>query len=129
MIDTNVLISASLFPNSKIGQLIRPLSDKHTIVLCTVIIDELRDVYKRKFFDKMQVLDQFLNELCFETVYTPKLIETMPHVRDKKDTPILAAAILENIDILVTGDKDFSEIDIKRPEILTPLELITRMNY
>jgi len=120
MIDTNVLISASLFPKSRLGQAIKPLSDKHTIVLCTTIIDELHDVYNRKFPDKLYALEQFLKEFSFETVYTPKISENVPQVRDRKDTPILASAILEDVDVLISGDSDFSDIEIERPEILSP---------
>lgn len=49
IIETNVLISASLFPKSRLGQAIKPLSDKHTIVLCTTIIDELHDEFLAKY--------------------------------------------------------------------------------
>jgi len=126
MIDTNVLISASLFPKSRLGQAIKPLSDKHTIVLCTTIIDELHDVYSRKFPDKLYVIEQFLKELSFETVYTPKIPENIPQIRDKKDIPILTSAILEDVDVLITGDSDFSDIEIERPEILSPTAFLTK---
>jgi len=126
MIDTNVLISASLFPKSRLGQEIKPLSDKYTIVLCTTIIDELHDVYNRKFPDKLFALEKFLKEFSFETVYTAKISENVPQVRDKKDTPILATAILEDIDVLITGDGDFAAIEIERPEILSPAEFLAK---
>ena len=72
MIDTNVLVSASLFPKSRLGQAIKPLSDKYTIVLCTTIIDE------------------------------------------------------ENVDVLITGDNDFSCVEIERPEIFSPAEFLDK---
>ncbi|MDR0491422.1 MAG: PIN domain nuclease, partial [Oscillospiraceae bacterium] len=65
-------------------------------------------------------------EFNFETVCTPEFFENVPQVRDKKDTPILASAILENVDILMTGDGDFSSMGIKRPEILTPAEFLAK---
>lgn len=37
---------------------------------------------------------------------------------------MLYTAIIEDVDILVTGDKDFSDIDVERPEIMTPAEFI-----
>jgi len=126
MIDTNVLVSASLFPKSRLGQAIKPLSNKYSIVLSTTIIDELHDVYSRKFPDKLFALELFLKEFSFETVYTPKISENVPQVRDKKDTPILATAILENVDVLITGDGDFSSLEIERPEILSPAEFLAK---
>jgi predicted nucleic acid-binding protein len=53
------------------------------------------------------------------------LSETIPEilggvaVRDTKDNPILASAIFADVDVLVTGDRDFEGLDIERPEILT----------
>ncbi len=38
------------------------------------------------------------------------------------DYPVLNTAIIEDVDILVTGDKDFSDVEIEKPEILTPSE-------
>jgi len=126
MIDTNVLVSESLFPKSRLGKAIKPRSDKHTIVLCTTIIDELHTVYNRKFPDKIYALEQFLKEFSFETVYTPNISENVPQIRDKKDTPILASAILEDVDILITGDSDFYDVKIDRPEILSPAEFLAK---
>jgi len=126
MIDTNVLVSASLFPKTRLGQAIKPLSDKYTVVLCTTIIDELYDVYNRKFPDKLFALEQFLKELNYEIVSTPKIYENVPQVRDNKDTPILASAVREDIDVLITGDNDFLDIIIERPEILSPSEFMAK---
>jgi predicted nucleic acid-binding protein len=47
-------------------------------------------------------------------------------MRDIYDYPILATAILEDIDVLITGDKDFAAVDIERPEILTPTEFLSK---
>jgi len=38
--------------------------------------------------------------------------------------PVLVSAIQEDVDILITGDKDFSDIEIEKPEILTPSEYL-----
>ena len=40
-------------------------------------------------------------------------------MRDAKNSPILATAIMESIDIFLTGDKDFLVLDIDMPEIMT----------
>ena len=126
MIDTNVLISAALFRNSKLAQSVIEVSEKHTVILCSQIIDELHEVFNRKFTDKLIALEIFLTELSYEMVYTPVYYEDIPQLRDSKDTPILAAAIYEDVDVLITGDKDFSNLDIDRPEILTPAEFLSK---
>lgn len=83
------------------------------------MLDELKVVIKRKFSEKFDLLDQFIQELPFSLAYTPERIDAKkyPEIRDKKDLPILVTAILEDVDILITGDAD---VDIEQPEILTP---------
>lgn len=43
-------------------------------------------------------------------------------MRDTKDLPILVTAILESVDVFVTGDKDFLVLDIDMPDIVTMAE-------
>lgn len=73
------------------------------------MIEELRLVTERKFPAKRKFLDRFFMELPFELVYTPKEpdLNEFPEMRDVKDSPILATAIMEGIDVFLTGDKDF----------------------
>lgn len=47
-----------------------------------------------------------------------------PEMRDVKDSPILATAIMEGIDVFLTGDKDFLVLDVETPEILTMKEFL-----
>ena len=105
------------------------LTDEHQIVVCDYVIEELRLVVARKFPMKKMWLDQFFRELPFELVYTPKEIELseFPIIRDAKDYPILATAILENVDIFITGDKDFLVLeDVETPEIVTMVEFLNK---
>ena len=128
MIDTNVLISMIFFPNEQMNKLKRIICDKCYIVLCSYVIEELQCVVERKFKTMSIALDIFLESLPYELVYTPKFfdINKYPQVRDKKDAPILVTAILEDIDILLTGDRDFSPVEIERPEIMTPAMFIKK---
>lgn len=128
MIDTNVLISIIFFPSVPMNELKTKLCMRHTIVLCSHIVEELSRVTKRKFAHKLKDLDDFLKELPYELVYTPVFFEKdkIPEMRDIHDYPILAAAIFEEVDLLITGDKDFAVIDVERPEILTPAEFLSK---
>lgn len=122
---------AILFPNSKLSLLIWDITEKHELVLCSHIIEELHIVFERKFKDKIKCLDDFLSELTYELIYTPKKIDisNYPSIRDPKDLPILISAINNNIDIFITGDKDFQDIKIDIPVIKTPNDyLINRTN-
>lgn len=121
MIDTNIFISIIFFPSVQTKYLVRKLTENHQIVICDYVVEELQFVVNRKFPNKRKALDDFFLELPFELVYTPKEIdfEKFPEMRDQKDTPILATAIIEGVDVLLTGDKDFLALNIKFPEILT----------
>lgn len=123
MLDTNVLISALLFPGSKIDAMMNYIFTQHQLVLSSYVVDELKQVVKRKFPNKEMAVNNLLTFMSFEYVYTPNEIESnLFDIRDAKDYPVLYTAIIENVDILVTGDKDFSDIDIDKPEIMTPTQ-------
>lgn len=130
MIDTNIIISAILFPNSAPSKFIEEVTSKHTIVLCSYIIDELHRVFNKKFKDKLLYLEKFLSKFSYELIYTPLDIEIdkYPKIRDIADLPILVSAIIEDVDIIVTGDKDFFDIDIEKPDIITVKEYFENYN-
>ena len=127
MLDTNILISALLFPNERMNRMIEFISLNHDLVLSSYVIDELKAVVIRKFPSKKAIIDKLLTRMSFELVYTP---ENIPNeifdIRDKKDYPVLYTAIIENIDILITGDKDFADVTVLSPEICTPVVFIER---
>ena len=45
-------------------------------------------------------------------------------IRDSADYPVLYTAIVENVDILITGDKDILTVAGEKPEIMTPAEFL-----
>ncbi len=128
MLDTNIFISMIFFPSIQTREFANKLAESHHIVVCDYVIEELRLVVERKFSAKRTFLDRFFMELPFELVYTPKILDTneIPVIRDKQDVPILATAILEDIDVLVTGDKDFLVLDVETPEIMTMKEFLEK---
>jgi len=128
MLDTNIFISMIFFPSAHTRELARKLTGGHQIVVCDYVIEELRLVTDRKFPAKRSFLDRFFMELPFELVYTPKMLDLkeFPEMRDAKDSPILATAIMEGIDVFITGDKDFLVLDVDMPEIVTMTEFQER---
>jgi putative PIN family toxin of toxin-antitoxin system len=125
MLDTNVLISALLFPGKKMDAMMNYIFSQHQLVLSSYVVEELKNVIKRKFPQREQVIDKLLMLMGYEFVYTPTDIDNnLFSIRDAKDYPVLYTAIVEDIDILITGDKDFSDIEIEHPKIMTPAEFI-----
>lgn len=128
MLDTNVLISILIFDSKNLKKLLKHITDNYTLVLSSYVIDELKEVIKRKFNNKLYDLEEFLYNLPFEVYYTPKDIINIKFIemRDIKDEPVLYSSIMSDVDILITGDKDFRDIDIEKPEILTPSEFLKK---
>lgn len=127
MLDTNVLISMLLFPSNRLNQMVAFIWEEHQMVLCSFVVDELKAVITRKFPQKIKVIDRLLVQMSYDFVYTPEEMETgLFQIRNTKDYPVLYTAIIEDVDILITGDKDFSDIEIEKPEILTPSEFIEK---
>jgi len=122
MVDTNILLSALVFKSERMAELLEKVGEEHTMVICTHIIDEFRKVVSEKAPKYNDAVDAFFSKLPFELVYTPQWQENMPSLRDEKDKSILAAAIMADVDMIVTGDKDFLESNIERPEIVSHLE-------
>lgn len=127
MLDTNVLISVLLFPGTRMDSMMECIFTKHQLVLSSYVVDELKSVVKRKFPKRELAINKLLMMMSFEYVYTPNEIERdLFAIRDIKDYPVLYTAMIEDIDILITGDKDFSDIDIEKPEILSPTEFMEK---
>ena len=118
MFDTNVVISAGLYGGGSLSRTTFEIAEKYNVVLSSIVIDELRMVMEEKFPNKASVMDSFLKKLSYDVSYTPTRIDydIYPKIRDKKDYPVLASAIIADVDVFITGDKDFSVVDIDRPE-------------
>jgi len=85
------------------------------------IINEAEKVFIEKFPKNIDDLKEFINSIdyeCYEIRTTD--YSKYPTMRDKKDLPILAFAIESAVDILITGDKDFDDVKIDKPIILSP---------
>jgi len=127
MLDTNVLISAIIFPNAKMNSLIYKATLDYQLVLSSYVMEELLDVTKRKFPNRINDVDLFLTRLPYELVYTPgELNHEYFNIRDINDYPVLYSAIIEDVDIFITGDNDFDNVEIEKPEIITPSEFLER---
>lgn len=127
MLDTNVLLSALLFPGRRMDDMMRCIFEQHRLVLSSFVLDELLYVVRRKFPAKVQAIDRLLSSMSYELVYTPAEMEQgLFEIRDAKDYPVLYTAIAEGVDVLITGDKDFAAVDVEHPQILTPAEFMER---
>jgi predicted nucleic acid-binding protein len=120
MIDTNVVISAILKQGSVPDIVLNDVCENHDLILCDYIISESYDVAKRRFPDKIDVLDDLFAQLRYGLVPAPRTGKIQ--IGDVNDQPILTAAITYGMDILITGDRHFLELDLEILQIITPSE-------
>ncbi len=123
IVDTNVFISSLLSPHSKVSEVVEYVIAHERIVLCREILDELNEVAKRT--KTSRELEVFLSTLDYIMVKSSEPFGEHPQIRDPCDLPILMCAVQNDVDILLTGDKDFLSL---RPlkgfslRILSPAE-------
>lgn len=83
LLDTNVLISALIF-GGKAGQLL------------SMLFDSEHELYHKMAFHFCESSKSQMGEL-----------------RDAKDIPVLSDALYHEVDMILTGDKDFLEADVE----------------
>jgi len=123
MLDTNILFSAMYsLGGTPFNAFTKASKMPYRLVLCDQIIDELRRNFNRKFPAKVPMVERFLSILQYDLItITPEdsTIADEQNIRDLTDRPILRAARKANVDIFVTGDKDFLESSVTNPQIMT----------
>ncbi len=130
MIDTNIIISAALFPKGRTAQaLYKAMSFPYEPIICDYVVDELHRKFLEKFPEKKLEMESFLFNLVssITVVKTPvDIIELEEKIRDPKDRPILRAAIKEHADLFLTGDKDFLESSVTDPKIISVPDFLSK---
>lgn len=128
LLDTNILLSAALFPNGVAAQAyFKAVTYPYSSIVCEYSIDELRRVFNRKFPTRLGALDRFLaiSSTSFTIIPTPsESVSDEVKIRDIKDRPLIRAAQIAQVDILLTGDKDFLESGVDNPMILSPTQFL-----
>lgn len=117
MVDTNIIISTLLFPSSLPAKVLLHVANNHELILCDHIVVEIRDVVARKRSDLLADVDVLLAQLPHELVMAPK--EPSKLISDPKDQPILNAAIMAGVDVVISGDKHFLKLDLERPKTMS----------
>ena len=128
MIDTNIFISAVLFPNGKASAALKKaLVSPYQPVTCDYVINELHRKFDEKFPERISELDSFLNialSVIDVVKTTDVIVKAEGLIRDKKDRPILRAALDAGADLFLTGDKDFLESAVTDPRILSVAQFL-----
>lgn len=120
LVDTNIVFSALVFPRSKPAKALLYIADSHEMVLCDRNIVELRDILRRKAPKYLSDAEVLLAEMSYELI--PAVDHAEKLIRDAKDQPILNAAIVSDVDIILTGDK--YSLDMEHPKCMTVTQFL-----
>lgn len=129
--DTNVLVSALLFKNSKPREAFDKALDLGEIIISIPVLSELDKVLSRKKFNKYLLEKErkaFL-ALLFKEAKLKEPVEKIRVCRDPGDDKYLELAVSGNAKFLISGDKDllvlnpFRDISILTPDQFLALDL------
>ena len=130
LIDTNILISAAYskfsIPSQAYKKAVEP---PYQAVVCEQSVEEFRRIFNRKFPDKIYAFESFIATALSVIIVIPVPLYQYSDeeaIRDINDRPILRAAIHANVDIIITGDKDFLESGLSTPQIMTAAEFVKK---
>ena len=118
MIDANILFSAFYG-----GKVVKPavdyINNNYQLFLPVYAIDEFTNSIEEKHPKLLDKLADFLGNLDYTPVETSEELLDDFGMRDRNDVPILQAAVDSDVDILITGDKDFDDVILEKPKIMT----------
>ncbi len=130
--DTNTIVSAVLFEQSKPGQAFFTALRRGDVLMSLAVLAEIQEVLGRKKFDRYIMPDErerFLARLVLET----RLVDVTTQIdacRDPKDNKVLELAVDGNATCIISGDQDLLELHpFQDIAILTPANfLMTHSN-
>lgn len=125
VVDTNIVVSAVLFPQSVPRQALDHAQNIGVVLVSALTLTELQQVLSRSKFDRYVPLEQresFLQQLT-NTTQLVQVTESIDACRDPKDNQYLELAVSGQASVIVTGDQDllvlhpFQDISIVTPQI------------
>ena len=120
MLDTNVIISAVVF-GGRTGRLLRSLlASEHKVFVSEYVDREFHDKLKQKWPEISFETYAFYRSMRFIFCESSSTVEDSVELRDKKDIPVMRDALYHDVDILLTGYKDFLDSAVKKPIIFSP---------
>lgn len=126
LLDTNVLISAFVF-GGKTGELLSELFDsEHELYISEYVDCEFKEKLNMKWPDKAEKAYSLLHKMAF--YFCDSTDQSLGQLRDSKDIPVLSDALYHNMDLILTGDKDFLEADLQHPLVYSPMMMYDYLN-
>ena len=128
-IDTNVLISAIIKPQNRIGLVMVHLrKGAYVLLYSDELIDELTEVMARPKLKKYGLNEETANAVIGSIIAkgeSVKLVTVVDICRDPDDNLLLSLAVDGKADYVVSGDKDLLDlIHIQNIPIIKPADFL-----
>ena len=122
-LDTNVAVSAALFPNSLPGQVLGYAMRLRVLLASDATLSELNAVLRRPHFNRYLLEDERLGFLrsLERTANLVTITHRITACRDPKDDKFLELAVSGNASHIITGDNDLLALHpFRNIPIITP---------
>ena len=122
VLDSNIIVAAYA-GRGLCNSLFELCLDRHEIIISEFILTEVSRTLHNKIkmpLQNVQIIIDYLKEFCILSTYN-KLPENI--CRDKNDDDIISLAVSNNVNYLITGDKDLLVLKkYKKVKIISPRE-------
>lgn len=129
VVDTNVLVSAIVFPLSVPRQAVDKALSDGVLLFSEFTMDELTAVLFRSKFDRYVSREEralFLAQIGVAAAFV-SIIQLVRECRDPKDDKFLEVALNGRADVIITGDEDLLAMHPWRGiEILSSSDYLSR---
>lgn len=123
VIDSNIFISTFISRSSLCSYVYEVCLLNHDIVVSETIISEIKEKLKDKFKFKKSDIRDLISLLRFHAKVVEVGNEDAVECRDEKDKHVLALALNARADVIISGDKDLTELrSVGKTKILTAKE-------
>lgn len=132
VVDPNVFVSVLVGPADSAPDLVFQafLDERVEVVVCPALLSELDRVLGRPKL-QARVTDaerrEMLRRMRVVATVVPDPRDVVASTRDPKDDYLVALAVRESADAIVTGDRDLLEADFAEPVVWSPREAADRI--
>jgi predicted nucleic acid-binding protein len=107
---------------------VREVFASHDLCISDQVLNEFKGTLRVKFEVQQDLIDDFIELLKQDTIFTIPAQLPFVELQDKDDLPILGAAIAAGADVPVTGDKELLDLGhVEDLDILSPRQFWERL--